>query len=214
VRDLQIIIRTMPERQEFAEYLRRHLPGAIFLWDEQPRTTPAPARAVAQFLRAMTAAGDRPSLQMEDDVILTQGFREKVQAAIEERPDSVIQFFSMRKDDLTVGSRWDRSFLGNLCAYYPPGYGLQIAAYRSLWPGKQIHTCGMDLMVRDWLKSRKERYWIHVPSLVDHRVAVSMIDRRRSSKRQSLTFRDPIVTEPSGHQHPQSRWLSPDRYRK
>lgn len=115
MRDLQIIIRTMPERQEFADYLRRHLPDAIFLGDEQPRTTPAPTRAVAQFLRAMTAAGNRPSLQMEDDVILTQGFREKVRAAIEERPDSVIQFFSMRKDDLTVGSRWDRAFTMNQC---------------------------------------------------------------------------------------------------
>ena len=38
---------------------------------------------------------------------------------------------------------------------------------------------------------RKLAYWIHVPSLVQHRVAVSMIDSRRSSKRQSKTFIDP-----------------------
>jgi hypothetical protein len=54
------------------------------------------------------------------------------------------------------------------------------------------HPNGTDQMVCDFLKSRREKYWLHVPSLVDHRIAVSMIDPRRSSKRQSLTFTDPV----------------------
>jgi hypothetical protein len=40
----------------------------------------------------------------------------------------------------------------------------------------------------DWLATRGERYWLHVPSLVQHRVVPSVINRRRSSRRQSVTF--------------------------
>ena len=50
------------------------------------------------------------------------------------------------------------------------------------------HPNGTDAMVRDFLKDRKEKYWIHCPSLVDHRQGKSVIDPRRSSKRQSFTF--------------------------
>lgn len=49
---------------------------------------------------------------------------------------------------------------------------------------------GLDLMVADWLKGRREKYWIHVPSLVQHRTLPSLIDSRRSTKRQSQTFEE------------------------
>ncbi len=47
-------------------------------------------------------------------------------------------------------------------------------------------------MVADFLKERHMRYYIHVPSLVEHRIGKSLIDPRRSSRRQSLTFRDGV----------------------
>ena len=48
---------------------------------------------------------------------------------------------------------------------------------------------GVDLLIQDYLKLTKQKYYIHVPSLVDHRIYKSAIDPRRSTKRQSLTYR-------------------------
>ena len=141
-------------------------------------------------------AGDDPCVHMEEDVILTQDFKAKIEAAIAERPHEAIQFFSMRKADVEVGSRYDNTFTGNLCFYLPAGYSRYVRDYHNEWPDRLVDLNGYDLMMRAWLKSRKERYWVHIPSLVEHRVAKSVIDPRRSSKRQSFTFEDPVPNVP------------------
>jgi hypothetical protein len=77
------------------------------------------------------------------------------------------------------------------CFYLPAGYSALIADFKQYWSEFDAHPTGVDLMVNDFLRLRKEKYWIHIPNLVDHRVAKSLIDPRRSSKRQSKTFTDP-----------------------
>ena len=151
--------------------------------------------AIDTFLRSLMMAGNEPCIHMEEDVILTKDFYNKIHNAISERPKSFIQFFSMRKKDLTEGSRWDGNFLMNQCFYAPDGYSKLMLDYFPKWADKKIkdHPNGTDQMVCDFLKSRKEKYWIHCPSLVDHRIAKSTIDPRRSSKRQSLTFIDGVL---------------------
>ena len=185
-RCMQVIVKAVPVRGSMVAYLKKHLPEAVFCMDQK-------GCAWDTFLRSLDMAGDGPALHMEEDVILTRGFMDKVRAAVSQRPNTLVQFFSMRKKDLEVGSRWDRSYLMNQCFYAPAGYSAAMLEYSSEW-GKQWlaeHPNGTDLMVRHWLQSRKEAYWIHCPSLVDHRVAKSIINPRRSSKRQSFTFKDP-----------------------
>lgn len=140
------------------------------------------------FLMALQMAGDDPVVHMEEDVLLDDDFLPLLHAAIEQRPNNVIQFFSMRKADLEIGSRWDNNFIAALCFYLPAGYSKQIRAYYPVWPDRKVHPTGLDLTVRDWLRSRKEKYWIQVPNIVDHRISPSVIDPRRSSKRVSKTF--------------------------
>jgi len=182
---VKIIIRAVPERTEFIKYLRTNLPNAEWCFDKT-------RNAMDTFLDAMRMAGDDPCVHMEEDIILTQNFMTKLIGAVHERPNEVIQFFSMRKDDLTKGSRYDNNYLMNQCFYLPAGYSTAIHDYYQFWEDKEKHPTGTDSMICDYLKAGKEKYWIHVPSLVDHRVAKSMIDPRRSSKRQSLTFKDPV----------------------
>lgn len=181
---MRIIVRAMPERVSFISYLREKLPTAEFCFDQK-------RDAMDTFVRAMEMAGDDPCLHMEEDVLLTQGFLDKVTAVIQSRPHEVIQFFSMRFADLNQGSRYDGRFIMAQCFYLPAGYSALIADFKQYWGGLQEHPTGVDLMVNDFLRIRKEYYWIQVPNLVDHRVAKSMIDPRRSSKRQSKTFTDP-----------------------
>lgn len=181
-----IIRAVLPERAAFVDYLKGVLPEAQFCIDKT-------RNAMDTFLSALDMAGDGPALHMEEDVLIGRDFRQQVQAAIQARPLNVIQFFSMRQADLTIGSRWDRNFMCAVCFYLPPGYSKAIRAYHRVWPGKVQHPTGTDSMVCDWLKERKEKHWINVPSLVEHRVAKSVIDPRRSSKRQSKTFQGDVA---------------------
>ena len=148
--------------------------------------------AMDTFLRAMRMAGDDPCIHLEDDIVLAKDFYRRITNAIKDHPDNMIQFFSMRKADLEVGSRWDSNYMMNQCHYNPAGYSNLIADYWHEWKETEegkANAVGYDTMMNRWLRNRKEKYWIHVPSLVDHRVGKSMIDpRRASTNRQSKTF--------------------------
>lgn len=143
------------------------------------------------FLEALRSVRPgRPSLHLEDDVILTTDFGKKIRQAIAEHPDVVIQFFSLRKKDLTIGSRWEsgRTFMMAQCFYLPPGMAGRLLEYAAERPVRKQHPNCIELMIADYLQREKQRYWLHVPSLVQHRVTPSLIDRRRSKFRQSPSF--------------------------
>jgi len=148
------------------------------------------------FYRALLQAGHDAALHMEDDIILTQGFNEKVESVIASMPDTAIQFFSMRKADLTEGSRWDNSFLMAQCFYLPAGWSRRMSEYmlrQDRDDPKLLYKEPLDMVVRFYFKKvEKKKYWIHCPSLVDHLEGKSVIDPKRSSKRQSKTFSNPI----------------------
>ena len=184
---VRMIVKAVPDRIDYIKYLKENIPNSEWCIDKNKS-------AWDTFLRSLEMAGDDPCVHMEEDIILTSNFELKLNRVIEEMPETFIQFFSMRKKDLTEGSRWDNNFLMNQCWYAPSGYSSKILKFAKDWAvnNLEIHPSGTDTMVCDFLKSRKEKYWIHCPSLVDHRVSKSMIDPRRSSKRQSLTFVDPV----------------------
>ena len=182
---MRLIIRAVKDRFDFIEYLKKHLPQAEWCFDTD-------RNAMTTFLAAMRQAGQDAVVHMEEDILITHNFYEKLLSEIVQRPNEVIQFFSMRKADLTVGSRYDTSYMMNQCVYFPAGYSALLLDYYHLWGKKAIHPTGTDIMINDFLRSRKEKYWIHVPNLVEHRIAQSRINPRRSSKRQSKTFKEPV----------------------
>lgn len=146
------------------------------------------------FCRMLEAAGEEPAIFLQDDVELTEGWRGKVEKVIGEHPDVVIQFFSLRKSDLTEGARWEagRNYLMNQCWYVPAGYAQSLLEFaRQWWKDNPGHT-GDDTCVAEWLRARSEKYWHHVPSLVQHREWKSAIDSRRSSRRLSPTYKESL----------------------
>jgi hypothetical protein len=181
---MRYIVKTCEGREHYLDYLIQRIPGLEVSFDDV-------GGAYNNHLKALEMGGDDPVVHLEDDIVLTKGFVPKIEAAILEHPDVLIQFFSMRKADLTIGSRWEpgRTFLMAQCYYVPPKMGRGMLAY-----GKKFdlgeHKEPSDTMVAEYLRDTKQKYWLHVPSLVDHRVGVSAIDPRRSSKRQSFTFED------------------------
>ncbi|MDD2286493.1 MAG: hypothetical protein PHQ11_13975 [Paludibacter sp.] len=183
----------MSQRQDCIDYLQRYLPNAEYLIDV--------GNARDAFLEAMRTAENDAVVHMEEDIWLTQGFQNKIEAVIREHPNEVIQFFSMRKADIEVGSRYEpgRTFMMNQCFYLPEGYSRAILDYFPRWPAKDEHRAGHDIMIADFLKERKDKYFLSVPSLVDHREGKSLIHPRRPTKRQAKVFEDGIY---EGHEIP------------
>ena len=185
---MRVLVMTVPE-SPYLTYLRARIPQLEVVTD----TTRS---CLDTFIAQLDVIGPDPALRMQDDIILTMDFLAKATQEIHEHPTSVIQFFSMRADDVTVGSRWDRSYMMNQCCYLPHGYAVLLAEFAPKWRAKHPeHPNADDTMLNDWLRSRKEQYWLSVPSLVQHRVAKSRLGAR-SSKRQSPTFADPDGSDP------------------
>ena len=148
--------------------------------------------AMDTFLYSLELVGDSPSVNMEDDIILCKDFISKVEEEIKKRPNDVIQFFSMREDDLTIGSRYinGSKFMMNQCFYLPKGMSKELLEYSKTWGRYEEHPTGFDILMGDFFKKKKIKYWNVCPNLVDHKVCKSRINPRRSSKRQSLTFKE------------------------
>tara|TARA_R110000803_G_scaffold204542_1_gene270650 strand:+ start:882 stop:1421 length:540 start_codon:yes stop_codon:yes gene_type:complete len=176
-------MRTCIGREDYAEYMHQQIPDLIELKDSD-------YDPMKNFMNALEAAENDEAIHFEDDAILVENFIAKANKVIKDNPNTVIQFFSMRKADLTVGSRLENgsTFLAAVCFYLPAKMSKGLRAYFPNWERWEEHPTGLDLTIADYLKKTKQKYLIYCPNLADHRVGKSEIDSRRSSKRVSLTF--------------------------
>jgi len=180
--DLIYMVRCVPQRMKYVKVIQEQIPELIVFQDKD-------GCAMKSFIKALRLIGERRAILLEDDVLLTSNFKEKAHAVIEQYPDSIINFFTgMSK--LVTEAKWraGSSFSCNPCTYYPKGYGTIIADYYDVWEGKIKHPTGTDIIIADWLKSRKERWYMHYPSLVQHLPGISAIDPRRPRNRKCYTF--------------------------
>lgn len=180
---VRFIMRTVGE-VDLSGYLKE-IPDLIIVKD----TT---QNAYDTFQSALSKALGYGAIHLEDDIILCKDFRNRIIEIIKEHPEDVIQFFSMRKDDLTIGTRYinGSKFLMGQCFYIPNRLATDLLIYSYNWSRIKEHPTGLDTMISDFLKLNKINYLNIVPNLVDHKCVKSRIDPRRSTKRQSLTFKE------------------------
>ena len=190
---MKVVVTTCAGREHFVRELKKQLPDdTIYNFDDFTDTGKFTSTAWWNYLRSWELVGDEPTLQMDDDIILCDNFMSKALAVIEKHPNVIIQFFSMRKKDIEIGSRVESgsTFMMKQCYYLPAKVAADLRRYADGYYETMVHgDCGSDILMRDYFKSRGMKYLIHVPSLVNHAEAVSKINPRRSSKRQSLTFK-------------------------
>lgn len=188
----RFIVQTCEGREHYAQYLKEHIPELIVNYDDFTDSGAFKSTAWQNYLRGLLLAGTDPTVQMDDDIILCDDFYSKINNIIDQQPNDVIQFFSMRKDDLSIGSRYiaGSRFMMNQCVYLPKNMAQSIYLHAFEYE-KNPHDffVPIDLVMADFFKKNKIRYWNVVPNLVDHRIGKSAIDARRSSRRQSLTFK-------------------------
>jgi len=183
---MDYIVTAVKEREPFVNYLKYHIPELQVVWDKHKNP-------METFMRAWGEHPNNASLRFQDDVILTKNFLEKVHSVINKYPNDVIQFFSMRKADIEVGSRWENggNWIGNLCHYLPEGMPNEIYEFGLSWKGIAENPTADDLLMRDYFKANKIKYFLHCPSLVEHAQVYSVVDRKRSKFRNSKTFVEP-----------------------
>ena len=191
---VKFIMMTCDGREDFANYVIDRIPKLLISYDTFTDAGKFKNTSYRNAQQAWKMAGDDACVQLEDDIILCDNFVSKCIYVINQRPNDVIQFFSMRKKDLTEGSRYENgsNFLMHQCYYLPKGMAKEIYKYSIEFENEckqDEHISPNDLVTRYYFQKNKIKYWLHVPSLVDHRIAKSSIDSRRSSKRQSLTFK-------------------------
>jgi hypothetical protein len=133
-------------------------------------------------------SSDTGAVHLEDDILICEGFDGLVSSAVRQHPDEFIQFFSRMSRDLRDGSghRAGSTFSMNQCFYVPPGLGYDLVAYYKVWPRRFEAPTGYDWLMADFMASRGMQYWMHTPSLVDHRVGLSEIHPNRPRVRRAL----------------------------
>lgn len=146
--------------------------------------------AMGNFLNSMNLT-EAPAVHIEDDIVLCDNFYEKVCAAVDKYPNYIINFFSLRRKDYELkkpyfenGSR----FMMNQCFYIPAGMGPEIARFYDTWERKVEHPTGYDILMADWMKSKRMKYIQWFPHLVNHTVCKSLINPKRSSGRIDKNF--------------------------
>ena len=202
------MVTAVKERAPNVEYMKLHIPSLEVMWDtdsilpkgptlQRSRNTHLTSRQHT-FLEALHRVGSDPVVMFEDDVILTQQFCKKAEAAIRQRPKAVIQFFSRRAKDIEVGSHWQIGsvYLMNQCFYLPPRMAKAVANYLPNWFKEQLalgenHFGAIDTMLARCFADYKIKHWVSIPSLVEHSIGVSTHHPSRAKKRQSNTFTAP-----------------------
>lgn len=184
---MRYIVMAMESRKYIVDYLQANIPNLEIVWDTKRNAT-------ATWRDMLHCMGDGSAVVLEDDVVITTNFQEKVEKVIVEHSDELIQFHSRTTDDIFIGPRLRAgiSFYNNQCLYYPAGMGKALLEYADSHPEifKKDPT-GYDRCTAFYMQNNKMKYWNHVPSLVDHLPVESLIDPRRSRFRVATTFIDP-----------------------
>tara|TARA_R100000030_G_C3234266_1_gene119000 strand:+ start:462 stop:1088 length:627 start_codon:yes stop_codon:yes gene_type:complete len=193
--NVRFIVTAVERRSAVVAYLKQHVPNLEVVWDSS-------GKAMGGYTKALAQAGDDPFVLLEDDIILTQDFYSKITYEIAARPNDVIQFHSRSGKDLLVGSRYNpgRQFLNHQCVYFPAGMASKIFAFsrQDAYTDYSSPRCYSDVLTQDYLAQNRIKYWVSIPSLVDHLPDVSVVNAKRSKagiRRQARVFYDP---EPKG----------------
>lgn len=185
MRKMKYIIRAVRSRQKFVEEILKQIPEAVVYYDEFGNAREAFVHVCDKLIK-----DDEPCVMLEDDIILCDNFKNKIEKVIAEQPDMLINFFSLSKKFIEPHYKKGREFCMTQCVYFPVGLNRRIVEVYPEWLEVTHHQY---LSAVDYLTGyawgNNRNYFVYCPSLVQHIEGKSMINPKRSSKRQSITFK-------------------------
>ena len=177
------VVRAVESRKPFVEEILQQVPDAIVYYDEF-------GDAMKSYLYVCDhIIAGQPAVLLEDDIILTQNFKQKIEDVISEYPKILITFFSLSKKYTTPHFKKGREYCMSQCEYFPEGFSLKVVDAYKNWPQRETDPTAYDYLV-GYAWGANKPYLVWCPSLVQHRQVKSIIDPKRSSKRQSITFEE------------------------
>jgi len=121
---VRIIVQAVASRRWMVDELRLRCPSIEVVYEDG-------RGVVSTFNRSLDLAGEDESIHFEDDCLPCSDFESKAVSIIRNHPGFVIQFFSMRKSDISKGPglRAPSSFLFNVGFYMPKGMASRLASF-------------------------------------------------------------------------------------
>ena len=175
------VVRAVHEREEFVRKIKDQIPEAIVYYDENHDSMKAYLYVCENLINGS------PAVMLEDDIILTSNFRGKIESVIKQYPDTLINFFSLSKKFTEPHWKKGREYCMSQCEYFPLGFSKKVVSAYEKWPLKEKEPNAYDYLV-GYAWGYNNPYLVWCPSLVQHRQVKSIINPKRSSKRQSVTF--------------------------
>lgn len=177
------VIRAVESRRDFVDEILKQVPEAIVYYDEFGNAMKSYLHVCENIIK------DEPAVLLEDDIVLTSNFKQKIESVISEYPEILINFFSLSKKHVKPHFKKGREYCMNQCEYFPAGFARKVVDAYKDWPLKEKEPTAYDFLV-GYAWGYNKPYLVWCPSLVQHRQVKSIIDPRRSSKRQSITFKE------------------------
>ncbi|MFD5557170.1 hypothetical protein ACFWIA_25450 [Streptomyces sp. NPDC127068] len=189
-------VMTHPKRLAAAEALARSAPpGALHVvTDPDPDGEPSALRT-ALVAWSSVAEGATHHLVLQDDLILSEAFFERVQRAVEQRPEAALALFALwdSRNGAAVrlaamaGARWVRAvneYFPCLAVVLPREVATDYVRYGTsrlgAWPD--------DILLRQFLRSRGVPAYVAAPSLVEHDDRGSISGNAFRGPRRSVCF--------------------------
>ena len=174
------IIKAVQERKLFVDEILKKIPNAIVYYDKEHDAQKSYLYICENIIK------QQPCVLLQDDIILTENFQEKIEKIIQQYPNMLISFFDMVTGKQPV-FREGKKFRFSQCVYHPPGFSKKVLESYPKWKYRNNPVSYCDkLMGFAW--GEEQDYLLWIPSLVQHRSCISAINEERSRHRISPTF--------------------------
>lgn len=128
---------------------------------------------------------DCDAVILEDDIILCNNFKERIEKVISEHPSDIINFFTdpMKYFD----SQYSIDFIYNQCTYYPKGI---IGNIPKIIIKRHFQNKSQEVMMKRYLSSTCSKHYRYRPCLVQHIDKGSLMNHNVNFCRRSPYFID------------------------
>ncbi|MGC0315946.1 nucleoside-diphosphate-sugar epimerase [Kitasatospora acidiphila] len=214
-RDLRLSgsVMTHPKRREAAERLAANAPeGALsVVMDPDPTGTPSVLRTALAAWRSI-APDATHHLLLQDDMILSDSFFERVHRAVEEMPDAALSLFCLwdSRNGAAVrlgalaGARWVEAvneYTPTVAIVLPRRAAVGFAEYGA----RRLGSWPDDILMRGYLRAEGIRSFVAVPNLTEHDDKPSLSGNAFRGPRRSVCF---LPGDPARDEHRRLAGLS------
>lgn len=142
---------------------------------------------VKSFIDQLKYISQWDSVLLEDDLILCKDFKNKIEDAIDQYPDKIINFFTRPREWFTTHENC--VFAYNQCTYYPKGVALSVAnEMERLW--KNMPNLQYDVLESNALNNLGLSHVQYRPCLVQHLDDTSIVGNNTTGYRRTPYFID------------------------